>query len=74
MRIRRALQSHARQRRNGVEPERHALAVNCLGFVDELCEQLRETSSVLQPLGGFVQQIVRIDVGVGSTIRAGCSR
>ena len=73
MRIRRASQAHTRQRSDRFEPERHALAIDGFGFVDEFSEQLRETSSVLQPLGGLVQQIVSIDVGIGPTICAVCS-
>jgi hypothetical protein len=69
MRIRRALQALSRQRTDGFEAERHALAVDGVRFMDEFREQLRETSRVLQPLGGLVQEIVRIDVGVGPTVR-----
>lgn len=71
--IRRALQAHACQRSDGFEAECHASAVDGVRFMDKFREQLRETSSVLQPLGRFVQQIVRIGVGIGPTIRAACA-
>ena len=72
VRIRRALQTHAYQCTDSVGAKRHALAVDGVRFVDELRNQLRETSSVLQPLGGLVQEIVRINVGIGPTICAVC--
>jgi hypothetical protein len=74
VRVGRALQAHARQRSNGFEAYRHALAIDGVRFMDEFREQLRETTSVLQPFGGFVQEIVRIDVRIRPTIRAVCSR
>jgi hypothetical protein len=72
MRIRRTTEAHAYQRADGIEAERHALAIDGVRFVDELRNELRETSRVLQPLGRLVQEIVRINVGIGPTICAVC--
>jgi hypothetical protein len=46
--------AHLRKGLNGLESERHGLAVHRIRFVDKVGQQTRNSACVLQPFGGIV--------------------
>jgi len=71
MRLRGALDTHAGQRADRFQSKRHALAVDDIGFVDQVGQEAGQSSCVLEPLDRGIHQLVRGGFGIGVIADAG---
>ena len=59
-----ALHSHVHESTDGLHAMRDSLAIDGVGFLDEVGEEPRETACILKPFGGLVHEVVRGGFGV----------
>jgi len=68
VRLRGAARAHLNEGGDAVEHDRQAMCIDAAAFVDQFRQQLQRVVGILQPLGGVVQQFIRLCARIGEIV------